>query len=57
MKNKKKVTSVESGILGEKYIETEDGKHYKNEWGSREAQKRYKLSDLLFKMDIVKSIE
>lgn len=38
--NKKKVTSVESGILGEKYIETEDGKHYKNEWGSRDAEEQ-----------------
>lgn len=32
--NKTKITSVNRGILGEKYIETEDGKHYRNDGGN-----------------------
>lgn len=35
--NKSKITKVERGILGEKYIETEDGKHYRND-GGKEAR-------------------
>lgn len=36
--NKSKIRKTERGILGEKYIETEDGKHYEGGWGSDEVR-------------------
>mgnify|MGYP000134733004 CR=1 FL=1 len=36
--NKSKIRKMERGILGEKYIETEDGKHYEGGWGSNEVK-------------------
>ena len=36
--NKSKISNVERGILGEKYIDAEDGKHYRGDWGSNEVK-------------------
>ena len=36
--NKTKITNIKRGILGEKYIETEDVKHYEGGWSSDEVK-------------------
>lgn len=36
--NKSKIRKMERGILGEKYIETKDGKHYEGGWGTNEVK-------------------
>lgn len=39
--NKSKISNVERGILGEKYFDTEDGKHYRGDWGSNDVKETY----------------